>query len=345
MAAARDLQARLAAADLYPWEAELKAWIKYARRVHDAPLARAPANEPSPAEGAPRPSARASRVSLPEWSPERGTPYHNDPSPGLRTTRSLLAASRTDRAYYLALLTGDGALLVQRRRYARLVYRLASKLPTTFPRQMLTSEAARDGARECVALLSTVIATFPLRKAAANEALAGGRLPDSHPNIAAELCTRYAALVRELVAAAETAATYALFPMRIESAVSIVANFETLRHPLSAAFRFLAGHQLALAQNVYATVKREWGQNKHPRDVLFTLLVEHAPPAYLERCLAAYAQLEAWWSANALKSQHASAKSGLSAGGASVVPPSSNPPSSAGDAQPPAEASPSSGRV
>jgi hypothetical protein len=95
------------------------------------------------------------------------------------------------------------------RRYARLVYRLASKLPTTFPRQMLTSEAARDGARECVALLSTVIATFPLRKAAANEALAGGRLPDSHPNIAAELCTRYAALVRELVGAAETAATYA----------------------------------------------------------------------------------------------------------------------------------------
>lgn len=89
-----------------------------------------------------------------------------------------------------------------------------------------------------------------------------------------------------------------LFLFPIERSIELVANFEMLHHPLSAAFRFLAGHQLELARKVYATVKREWGKNKHPRDVLFTLLLEHAPPAYLERCLAIWRQLETWWAAS-----------------------------------------------
>ena len=91
-----------------------------------------------------------------------------------------------------------------------------------------------------------------------------------------------------------------------------------LRHPLSAAFRFLAGHQLELGKKMYKTIKREWALNKHPRDVLFTLLLEHAPPAYLDRCLTIYAQLESWWTTNA-KANLGSTGHGTTAARASAV--------------------------
>lgn len=67
---------------------------------------------------------------------------------------------------------------------------------------------------------------------------------------------------------------------------------------LTAAFRFFAGHQITMLRKIYATAKREWRLNKHPREVLLTLLIEHAPPEYLERIHAVYMQLEAWWNAN-----------------------------------------------
>lgn len=301
-AQARLLQQQLASCDLAAWEAELKAWLSEARRPVDGGFVQS--------------SADGLGSEMPAGIASSGRPYGG--RAGLHTIRSLLAATPEARASYLVQLCGGGALRGLRRRYARLVMYLVSKLPTTLSSQQLTeSDEQIRTAKKAIALIHKVLQNTSTDKSPSAAGLPGlTPPPPAKPTIGSthnllellseletalpphEVCVRYAHMLRELTVATQHAAVDSLFLGSIERCTTIVANFETLRYPVTAAFRFIAGHHLATLKRVIKTAKREWGNSKHPRDVLLAVLIEHAPPEMLVRCLSTYEQLERWWSDN-----------------------------------------------
>ena len=114
-----------------------------------------------------------------------------------------------------------------------------------------------------------------------------------------ELLAMYRLLVEDLKDKAWGLAVEALYLPHIERCSTLMTQYEAFRHPAKTAVYFFAGAQIEFVKKLIATSKREWKKHRHPREIILTLLLENAPPEYLERFLTMYEQIQSWWNANA----------------------------------------------
>ena len=101
-------------------------------------------------------------------------------------------------------------------------------------------------------------------------------------------------------------AVEALYLPHMERCSTLMTQYEAFRHPAKTAVYFFAGAQIEFVKKLIATSKREWKKHRHPREIILTLLLENAPPEYLERFLTMYEQIQSWWNANAQLSMSSS---------------------------------------
>ena len=209
------------------------------------------------------------------------------------------------RAATMATLMRHGALLKLRRRYARLVQRLCHRLPVYQPSQV-ESPANRAMADACIERMEGLVDVMLSLEVASTERTgadtSGERRKDrentqsTHRRMS-DRCRVLNEWVESTQRRADRLAEVSLFLGQLETCIYIVDSFEAVRHPVRAVAYYLAGSQLHQAQQIARTVRETWSSGRHPRDVLMTALMQHAPDLAI-KFMVQYYRIESWWTTN-----------------------------------------------